>query len=93
MTDRGYNMNGDSVKEITRSCIMAYKGYGVTQICIECDEETGRAILYGKLDGITDLITFQADSMREIEQSFHDAVDDYLDFCAKVGKEPDVPRA
>ena len=86
-------MSSDSVKEITCPCIMTYKGYGVTQICIECDEETGRAILYGKLDGITDLITFQADSMREIEQSFHDAVDDYLDFCAKVGKEPEVPLA
>lgn len=87
-------MSSDSVKEITRPCIMAYKGYGVTQICIECDEETGgNAILYGKLDGITDLITFQADSMREIEQSFHDAVDDYLDFCKKVGKEPEGPLA
>lgn len=85
-------MNGDLVKEITRPCIMAYKGYGVTQICIECDEETGSAIIYGKLDGITDLITFQADSMREIEQSFHDAVDDYLDFCAKVGKVAERPQ-
>lgn len=91
MTDRGYNMNDNPVKEITRPCIMVYKGYGVTQICIECDEETGRAILYGKLDGITDLIMFQADSMREIEQSFRNAVDDYLDFCKEVGKEPERP--
>ena len=91
MTDRGYNMNDNPVKEITCPCIMVYKGYGVTQICIECDEETGRAILYGKLDGITDLITFQEDSMREIEQSFHNAVDNYLDFCNEVGKEPERP--
>lgn len=85
-------MSSDSVKEITRPCIMAYKGYGVTEICIECDEETDSAILYGKLDGITDLITFQADSMREIEQSFHDAVDNYLDFCKEVGKVPERPQ-
>lgn len=78
--------------EITRPCIMAYKGYGVTQIYIECDEETGNAILYGKLDDITDLITFQADTLRDIEQSFHDAVDDYLDFCKKIGKAPERPQ-
>ena len=46
-------------------------------------------ILYGKIEGIVDLVTFQSESAAEIEQAFKDAVDDYLDFCAEVGKEPD----
>ena len=36
--------------------------------------------LHGKIDGIADLVTFEADNVHEIEKEFRSAVDDYLDF-------------
>ncbi len=46
------------------------------------------AIWYGRIEGISDLVNFQSDTKDEIEKEFHDAVDDYLDFCEEVGTEP-----
>lgn len=37
-------------------------------------------VLYGKIEGIDDLVTFESDSAKEIEKEFHDAVDDWLEF-------------
>ena len=36
-----------------------------------------------------DAIVFEGRTVEEVESSFHDAVDDYLDFCAEKGKEPE----
>lgn len=46
-------------------------------------------ILYGKIEGIADLITFESLDATKIEDEFHNAVDDYLTFCKEVGKDPD----
>lgn len=46
-------------------------------------------ILRGKIEGKNDFVNFESDSPINIEKEFHDAVDDYLEFCAEVGKEPD----
>ena len=43
--------------------------------------------LHGKIDGIADLVTFEADDAHEIEKEFRSAVDDYLNFCREIGKE------
>lgn len=64
--------------------VLEYKGY---QTKVEYDAESN--ILYGKIEGIRDLINFEAENVREIENSFHEAVDDYLKFCEEVGKSPD----
>ena len=45
-------------------------------------------ILYGKIEGINDLVNFESESALEIEKEFHEAVDDYLAFCESVGKDP-----
>jgi predicted HicB family RNase H-like nuclease len=64
--------------------ILEYKGYyGTVQFSSE-DE-----VFYGKLFGIDDLVTFEGGSVRELKKAFHDAVDDYLETCAEVGKDPD----
>ena len=34
-------------------------------------------------------MTFESKNADEIEKEFRDAVDDYLDFCHQVGKEPE----
>lgn len=66
--------------------ILTYKGYTAK---IEFSSEDLR--LFGKIDGIRDLVTFESTSAETIEQEFHSAVDDYLAYCADMKKEPDKP--
>ena len=63
--------------------IMEYKGYHTR---IEFDTES--MSLRGKIEGINDYVDFEAEDISTIEAEFHTAVDDYLEFCAEVGKEP-----
>ena len=64
--------------------LLEYKGYyGKVEYSVE------EQILFGKIEGIIDLVTFESKNADEIEKEFRDAVDDYLDFCNQVGKEPD----
>jgi len=63
---------------------MEYKGYHTK---IEFDVES--MALRGKIEGINDYIDFEAEDIASIEEEFHSAVDDYLEFCAEVGKEPE----
>lgn len=62
---------------------MKYKGYTAH---IDYDDRDG--IFVGRLLGIADIIGFHAESVSELRQAFKEAVDDYLDSCAKLGKEP-----
>ncbi|MDE6748004.1 MAG: type II toxin-antitoxin system HicB family antitoxin [Lachnospiraceae bacterium] len=64
--------------------ILEYKGYHTT---IEFDSET--YTLRGKIEGINDFVNFESNDPKAIEEEFHTAVDDYLEFCKEVGKEPD----
>ena len=66
--------------------MMKYKGY-MGQV--ELDAEAG--ILHGQVVGIRDVVTFQGESVKEVEQAFHDSVDDYLAFCKEQKQEPDKP--
>ncbi|MEQ2639814.1 type II toxin-antitoxin system HicB family antitoxin [Coprococcus hominis (ex Arizal et al. 2022)] len=64
--------------------LMEYKGYHTK---IEFDVES--MSLRGKIEGINDYVDFEAEDVVTIEKEFHSAVDDYLEFCAEVGKEPE----
>jgi predicted HicB family RNase H-like nuclease len=66
--------------------MMNYKGYAAK---VEFDDEV--MIFHGEVIGIKDVVTFQGKSIKEIERSFHDSVDDYLDLCKGRGEEPDKP--
>jgi predicted HicB family RNase H-like nuclease len=33
-------------------------------------------------------VGFHADTVEELREAFHEAVEDYLETCAKVGEEP-----
>lgn len=66
--------------------MMEYKGY-IGQV--EFDSEAG--ILHGEVMGIRDVVTFQGQSVKEVEKAFHESVDDYLAFCQERGEEPDKP--
>jgi predicted HicB family RNase H-like nuclease len=37
------------------------------------------------------VITFQGTSVKELEQAFKDSVDEYLDFCEELKREPEKP--
>lgn len=65
---------------------MTYKGYVGT---VEYSEED--ACLFGRIAGISDIITYEGESVSEIRTAFEDAVDDYLNHCAETGKEPNKP--
>ena len=61
-----------------------YKNY-YTNVSYSAEDK----ILYGKIEGINDLVTFESESAETIEKEFHSAVDVYLAFCEEVGKEPE----
>ena len=56
---------------------IGYKGYVGS---VEFSEADG--ILYGKVQGIRSLISYEGTTVSELIQDFHDAVDTYLDHCA-----------
>lgn len=64
--------------------LLEYKGYHTK---IEFDSDA--LVLRGKIEGIKDLVNFESASLTLIEEEFHIAVDEYLEFCKEVGKEPD----
>lgn len=66
--------------------MMEYKGYIGA---VEYDEEA--EILHGEVLNLKDVITFQAKSVSELREAFQDSVDDYLEFCASRGEEPEKP--
>lgn len=66
--------------------MLEYKGYKGR---VELDPEAG--IFHGEVIDTRDVITFQGTSVEEIGHAFRESVDDYLDFCAQRGEEPDRP--
>jgi predicted HicB family RNase H-like nuclease len=48
-------------------------------------------VFFGKLDDITDLVSFEGSTVEELETAFLEAVEDYLALCAANNKQPDKP--
>ncbi len=65
---------------------MLYKGYNAR---IEFDDAD--RIFVGHLAGIRDIVGFHGSSVDELEAAFHEAVDDYLAHCAKLGLPANKP--
>ncbi len=66
--------------------MIEYKGY-----CgkVEFDDEAG--IFHGEVINTRDVITFQGESVPELQQAFRDSIDDYLEFCQERGESPEKP--
>ena len=62
--------------------VMNYKGY-IGQV--EYDDEN--RIFSGSVINTRDVITFQGESVQELENAFHESVDDYLAWCREDGVE------
>jgi len=65
---------------------MEHKGYFAK---VEFDEEAN--IFHGEVINLRDVITFEGSTVDELRQAFQDSVDDYLEFCAERGEDPDKP--
>ena len=68
------------------SNLMTYKGYNAS---VELDAAAG--VFNGRVTGLRDVLHFQGRSFQELETTFHEAVDDYLAWCADLGHEPEKP--
>lgn len=60
-----------------------YNGYIGT---IEYSQED--KCFFGKLDMINDLVTFEATNANDLEENFKNSVDEYIDTCKQLGREP-----
>ena len=67
--------------------MLSYKGY--TEVVQEVAFESG--FIFGSIVDINDSLTFQGQNLEEVRKDFEDAVDDYLDLCREIGKDPDKP--
>lgn len=63
--------------------ILQYKDY-YASVHFSSEDE----VFFGKILGINDLVNFEGASVKELKKAFHEAVDDYLETCEQVGKEP-----
>jgi len=59
--------------------ILKYKGY-YGSVEYSADDEC----FFGKIIGITDLITFEGESVVALKKAFGEAVEDYLVLCEAV---------
>ena len=66
------------------SSLMEYNGYHAK---VEFDSED--QIFIGHVLGINDSLNFHGESVKELTQSMHVCIDNYLEYCKKVGKEPE----
>ncbi|WP_095052223.1 type II toxin-antitoxin system HicB family antitoxin [Pseudomonas sp. Irchel s3b2] len=65
---------------------LEYKGF---QGSVDFDTQSEE--MYGKILHINDLVTYEADSFKELRKAFEESVEDYLDTCAQLGVEPEKP--
>ncbi len=66
--------------------MMKYKGYVAR---IEYDEED--RIFIGHLAGIKDIVGFHGTTVDELEDAFHESVDDYVAISEKTGRPVQKP--
>ena len=73
---------------MTAANVMTYKGYAAHVEFDAADE-----VFVGHLAGINDVVAFHADTAAALKAALHEAVDDYVVTCEKVGKSPEGPHS
>ncbi len=66
--------------------MLQYRGYHGS---IEASPEDN--CLFGKLQFIRALVSYEGQTLAELTQAFHAAVDDYIAECRAAGHAPEVP--
>lgn len=64
--------------------ILEYKNY-YAAVHFNADDE----VFHGKIIGINDLVSFEGTTVKQLKAAFHEAVEDYLETCLELGKEPE----
>ena len=64
--------------------MLEYKGYHAS-VKYDADDD----IFIGEVFGIADSLNFHSASARELKKMFEQSIDNYLDLCQKIGKNPD----
>jgi predicted HicB family RNase H-like nuclease len=65
---------------------MEYGGY---QGSVHYNDED--QVFYGKVMFIPALLSYEGTDVKSLQDSFREAVDDYLELCKETGKEPEKP--
>lgn len=66
--------------------ILKHKGYTARPVYSAEDE-----LFIGRLVGIDDVVTFEADRAADLRARFEAAVEDYIATCKQIGKPPQKP--
>lgn len=66
--------------------ILKYKGYEGTAVL-----DMERMVCRGKVLLIDDLVTYESAIPSELQKQFEEAVDDYIQTCAELGRPAKVP--
>lgn len=64
--------------------VLEYKGYTGS---VEFSAED--KVFFGRIIGIRDVVTFEADTVKKLIYAFEESVNDYLTTCKRQGKQPD----
>lgn len=65
---------------------LKHKGYvGSSNISLEDN------CLYGKIEFINDLVTYEGQTPEELKAAFIEAVDDYIETCKELEQAPEKP--
>lgn len=65
---------------------LKYKGYeGSIEYTLE------DKILFGRVQGIKSILTYEGNTIPELENDFHDTIDEYLQVCEENGDKPEKP--
>ena len=68
--------------------LLKYKGFSGS-VEISCADNC----VYGKIECINDLITYESDTVSGLQSAFEESVNDYLETCRELGKEADKPMS
>ncbi|KDE37403.1 HicB [Kosakonia radicincitans UMEnt01/12] len=70
------------------SNMLKFKGYfGSVEFSLE------DRVLHGKIQCVNDLVTYEAETLDGLQLAFEEAVDDYLETCKALNKEPEKPMS
>ncbi|WP_186181602.1 type II toxin-antitoxin system HicB family antitoxin [Burkholderia gladioli] len=73
---------------MTKGVVFQHRGYtGSSQVSDEDD------CLFGKILFIDDLVTYEGETVKELRQAFHSAVDFYIAQCEQSGVQPNKPMS
>ena len=67
---------------------LTYRGYMAS---LEFDPDDN--ILVGRVLDIDDIVSFHGESVAEFQAAFHEAVDDYISACEKMGQAAEKPAS